>query len=223
MTHYQLQQALKTLRDQGYDVKVKLNAKTFLLQAEYDRLQQEITAVEAVEVPAEYPKGVDPYTGFSTSYEPPMDEYEQYRVNLLENCVNVEYYSNGVVRDVNTDTLYCELPTPRNIAAEYIADNAPDYWANWDATYTTAIESLKPVKPPLIATPAPIPTSVNHGVVGVALIVMMLEAWRVVAFLLIPLIVQSFYTIRKTAIYTTLVVDGFKQAVTLARKTLQIA
>jgi hypothetical protein len=30
-THYQLQQALKAFRDQGYDVKVKLNAKTFIL------------------------------------------------------------------------------------------------------------------------------------------------------------------------------------------------
>lgn len=254
MNHRELQTAIKALRDSGTPGTPPLNSKTIELQAWLESYNRKQTTV--VEEVTEYPKGVDPYTGLSTSYEPPLDEYEQNRIELLENCVNVTYYSNGVVRDVNKDTLYCELPTPRNIAAEYIADIAPDYWANWDTTYTTAIASLTPVTTTqrkltlteIMARPdvepteedlrefeeldrlfspkvVPVPTHapINHGEVGIALCLMCLVAWQLVATLLIPLITQTFYTVRKIMIDTTLIVKGFKQAASIARKTLQTA
>jgi hypothetical protein len=217
MTHYQLQQALKTLRDQGYDVKVKLNAKTFLLQAEYDRLQQEISAVETVELSEPEVYQIITETGFVSLTTNHESTEEFINSGILDNCVNVENWDCGDVRNFNPDTLYCELLTPRNIAAEYIADNAPDYWATWDASYTSAIESLKPV------TPALIPTPVNHGEVGIATILIVLEAWQLVATLLVPLIVQTYIAVRKITIDTTLVVEGFKHSAILAKKSLQIA
>jgi len=49
MTRTQLQTALKTLRNDGYDVQIKLNAKTEVLQTEYDRLTvKSEAATEAV-------------------------------------------------------------------------------------------------------------------------------------------------------------------------------
>jgi hypothetical protein len=221
MTHRELQTAIKTLRDSGVLGTPALNSKAIVLQAwleSYNRKQ----AITVEEVPEPVIYEVETVNGTLTLATNHESAEEFINSGILENCVNVENWDCGDVRTFNTDTLYCELPT-RNIAAEYIADNAPDYWNTWDTAYTTAIASLKPLTPALIAIPAHIPTSVNHGVPGMVTIVIMLEAWQLVATLLIPLISQSFYTIRKTAIYTTLVVDGFKQALILARKTLQTA
>ena len=53
MTRNQLQTALKELRNQGADVQIKLNAKTELLQTEYDRLMAKEQSSEPVIMTAE--------------------------------------------------------------------------------------------------------------------------------------------------------------------------
>lgn len=229
MTYFDNQATIKALRDSGVPGTPALNSKAVVLQAWIDSYnRKQATAVEEVPAVQEvtYPKGVDPYTGFSTSYEPPMDSYEQNRVNVLENCVNVTYYSNGVVQNVNKETLYCELP--QTLSNFQGIDQVTMQATEWQtATPLTCdicnyqVCQLPPRKLTLseimarpdieptpaqqreldqleelygyVPVPAPVPVPINHGELGIALVLITLEAWRLVAFLLIPLIAQTFY------------------------------
>jgi hypothetical protein len=114
MNHHQLQQALKLLREEGKDVKVKLNSKTCVLQAEYNRIQQEaVTAEETAVYQIITENGL---ISLETNHES-IEEFIS--SGVLDSCVNVDRYECGDVRNFDANTLYCELPTSSQVDAEY--------------------------------------------------------------------------------------------------------
>jgi uncharacterized protein (DUF433 family) len=117
MTHYQLQQALKLLREEGKEVRVKLNSKTCTLQAEYNRIQEETTTEETAKYQIITKDGL---ISLETNHES-VEEFIS--SGVLDNCVNVERYECGSVRNFNTETLYCELPVPIEISVDRIMAN----------------------------------------------------------------------------------------------------
>jgi hypothetical protein len=67
-----------------------------------------------------------------------------------------------------------ELVTERDVTAEYIADNQPEYWQQWDTAYTRAIALLTPKTSTLpTSTPAPVPTV---GVIALTVFALFIDA-----------------------------------------------
>ena len=238
MRHYQLQQALKALRDQGYDVRPKLNSKTFILQAEYDRLQKQISeavavpevveAVEVVEVIAipEVSEVVEA-VGVSAVTEgiEGLDSSDEIDANLIAYYSSPTYLEEKAFLTQMTPeqryeyrigTLACDIDQPELYKTE-LTDNAR-------YLYGQACELPQTFNNHQVATlPIPAPVPINHAEFGVVICLMVIECWRVVASLLVPLIIQTFIVVCKAVIASTLVIKGFKQAASLAKKSLQIA
>lgn len=248
-TYFDNQATIKALRDSGVPNTPALNSKAITLQVwldSYNRKQstvEEVSAVPAVDLTEEL-EGLDPIDEMDAQliayYQ--SAEYAERKVFMAQMTPEqrYEFTLGNLACDIDQPELFknestdnevflygqaCELPALTLSNFEGI-DQETMQVTDWQTAVplTCDICNYQAVTLPI---PSPVPTvapvPINHGEVGIALCLIMLEAWRVVAFLLIPLIAQSYLAVRKIAISTTLAVEGFKSAALLAKKSLQIA
>jgi hypothetical protein len=219
MTRNELLTAIKIFRDQGYSLQIKLNASNEALRIEYNRLQlawnsHNIDAVATLEPDEELPE----------ASIVPASKSDEATIEYLEmaGCDIDDFEAIADARQFLDENAPWTIETS-SLAEQFVNEiKAEDtYWQSWNAAYFRAMDALK--TPALV--PAPIPThkQINHGEFGIALCLMIVECWRVVATLLVPLIAQTFNVVRQTAITSTLVMKGFKHAALLAKKSLQTA
>lgn len=274
MTRTELQQAIKTIRQtDGTAQTPALNSKTVVLQEWLDNYNEtsarqqaaldeatplfdevdEVVPTETTELDEVTPlPQVDPITGRDLNWMPDMDEYEQYKANMMENCASAEYYPNGVVNYFDSERLYCVLPgyqeilndrfyyevvpvpTINNIADEMIteAKATDNYWINWNAAYYQAIDTLATKKHHVELVQFndkwntmidSKTTAKNHSEVGLIVVLMVVEFLKLTAVLLSFTIVFTYSLVRRTAINHALIYDSFKSAVSVAKRTLQTA